>query len=435
MMKEFNIKDFGARACDALQTEKIQSALDACFLAGGGKVIIPKGIFLTGGIRLRSNTTLYLESGAILRGSRSHEDYAAYLKDEIEPVDLTLSHGMSSSVYPFSKWSNGLIKVLCAENVSIIGEPGSFIDGVNCYDPEGEGNMRGPHAINMHHVKNLHLEGYTVVDSANWAHAIFYSENITAKNVTVYGGHDGFDFFACDNILVEDCELRSGDDCIAGYDNKDVVIRNCIFDSACSAIRFGGTNVTFDNCQGIAPASYGFRGHLSLEDKSTGAPTNEKCRHAMHTPFLYYCDFRLNGLRNPAGNIVVKNCRFENPDSIFLHPFEKRWCSNRGLNSIVFENCEILGLSLPGDLTADPNEPIDYRLKNVKISAREDGAEFPILEASNCKYIEFDNVTIEGFKDPHILTDHADKIKITNSTNVKIIENTSTIKAGDLTQG
>ena len=70
-MKEFNIKDFGARACDALQTEKIQAALDACFLAGGGKVIIPKGIFLTGGIRLRSNTTLYLESGAILRGSRS----------------------------------------------------------------------------------------------------------------------------------------------------------------------------------------------------------------------------------------------------------------------------------------------------------------------------------------------------------------------------
>ncbi len=434
MLKKFNIKDFGARACDVLQTEKIQAALDACFLAGGGKVIIPKGIFLSGGIRLRSNTTLYLESGAILRGSRDHNDYAAYLDDKIEPVDPSKYEGLGSSVNPTSKWGNGFIKVINAENVSIIGEPGSFIDGVNCYDPDGEGSMRGPHAINMHYVKNLHFEGYTIVDSSNWAHAIFYSENITAKNVTVIGGHDGFDFFACDNILVEDCELLTGDDCIAGYDNKNVVIRNCTFDCACSAIRFGGTDVLFENCRGIAPSSYGFRGWLSKEEKAIGAPTNEKCRHSMHTPFLYYCDFRLGDLRNPAGNITVKNCRFENPDSLFLHPFDKQWCSNRGLNSIVFEDCEILGLSLPGDFTADPKEPLTYKLKNVKISAREDGADFPILEATDCKYIEFDNVTVEGFKDPYIVTDCADKVKITNSTSIRIVEDKVTVKVGDLTQ-
>ena len=80
-MKEYRITDFGAKTCDKLQTEAIQSALDACFLAGGGKVVIPKGIFLTGGVRLRSNTTLYLEAGAILRGSSDHNDYSAYLDD------------------------------------------------------------------------------------------------------------------------------------------------------------------------------------------------------------------------------------------------------------------------------------------------------------------------------------------------------------------
>ena len=49
-MKEYKITDFGALSCDRLQTKEIQKAIDTCFLNGGGKVIVPKGIFLTGGI-------------------------------------------------------------------------------------------------------------------------------------------------------------------------------------------------------------------------------------------------------------------------------------------------------------------------------------------------------------------------------------------------
>lgn len=422
MAKSFIITDFGARTCDVPQTDKIQAAIDACFLSGGGRVVIPRGIYLSGGIRLRSNVTLYLEAGAILKASGNHMDYGAYRSDKIEPVDFSVYEGMSRSVDPTSKWSNGFIKVINAENVSIIGEPGSYIDGVNCYDPEGEENYRGPHAVIMHYVKNLHLEGYTVMNSANWAHAILYSDNVTMKRVTVLGGHDGFDMFACNNVNIEKCELLSGDDSIAGYGNKDVVIKDCVFDSACSALRFGGTDVLIENCRSIAPASYGFRGWLSDGEKASGASTNEKCRHAMHTPFQYYCDFRLGELKHAPGNITVRNCRFENPNSIFLHPFdgEHKWCSNVGLSSIVFENCEFLGLSLPGVLEADESNPLDYRLKNVKITARESGADFPIFDAKRCKYIEFDNVTVEGFLDPYVISDNRENVKIKGSTKIKI---------------
>ena len=52
----FNIQDYGAVSCDQLQTKAIQAALDACFLAGGGRVVVPAGIYLTGGLRLRSRT-------------------------------------------------------------------------------------------------------------------------------------------------------------------------------------------------------------------------------------------------------------------------------------------------------------------------------------------------------------------------------------------
>ena len=79
-MRKYNISDFGALSDGTLQTEKIQRAIDECFLNGGGIVIIPCGEYLTGGIRLRSNVTLYLKSGAVLKASRNPDDYFSYLE-------------------------------------------------------------------------------------------------------------------------------------------------------------------------------------------------------------------------------------------------------------------------------------------------------------------------------------------------------------------
>ena len=71
-------------------------------------------------------------------------------------------------------------------------------------------------------------------------------------------------------------------------------------------------------------------------------------------------------------------------------------------------------------LEADESNPLDYRLKNVKITARESGADFPIFDAKRCKYIEFDNVTVEGFLDPYVISDNRENVKIKGSTKIKI---------------
>lgn len=66
-MKRFSILDYGAQSgTDELQTEAIQTCIDACFLAGGGVVEIPQGDYRTGGLRLRSGVTLHLLENAHL---------------------------------------------------------------------------------------------------------------------------------------------------------------------------------------------------------------------------------------------------------------------------------------------------------------------------------------------------------------------------------
>ncbi len=424
MKMKYIITDFGVRNCDSLQTKEIQAVIDNAFLQGGGTVVVPKGVFLTATLRLRSNITLYLESGAVLKGSLNPDDYCEYLNDTLEPIDTSKYPENPRSLNPTSRWHNSLIKAIDAENVSIIGEPGSFIDGSNVFDEVGEEHYRGPHGIAMHNCKNLYFEGYTVLHSSNWAHNIQRSENLHFKNVTVYAGHDGIDTFACDNVLIEDCEFRTGDDCIAGYDNKNVVVRNCLFDSSCSALRYGGTDVLVENCRGIAPASYGFRGQLTDEEKANNSQSTEHCRHTMHTAFQYYCDFRIEKLRNAPGNIVIRNCDYVNPNTIFMHPFdgEHIWCANRPLDNITYENCKLLGLSLPASLITVPEHPLTFKMKNVTISSREVGADFPIIEAKNCALVDLENVSLEGFKTPTIVTDNLDCVKVHGGTKIKVIE-------------
>lgn len=416
----FNIKDYGAVVGDLFQTEAIQTALDECFLSGGGRVVVPCGIYRTGGLRLRSNTELYLESGAILKASIDPEDYFAFKTDKIEPI-VEYTTEPRRSVYPYSRWNNAIIRVINADNVSIIGEKGSYIDGGNCYDAEGEEDYRGPHAINIQNSENIRLEGYTVTDSANWAHAIFNTNNIKASFLTVLGGHDGFDVRTCDNVLIEDCVFYTGDDCIAGFDNCDVVIRNCVFNSSCSALRFGGNNVLVENCKAFAPGRFAHRYTMTREEQKSCAPTGKHHRRNMLTAFLYYCDHRAV-IRKAPGDIVIRSCEFVAPDILFSLPFsnDEIWCCNRSLSSIKFENCKITDVCKPINIVGDANEPLDFALENVEISARAGFENENFIEAENYSAITLKNVHVSGYTEPTALLKSEGKLDFENSTLIKI---------------
>lgn len=433
MKQIYNIVNFGAIAgSNESQTSKIQAAIDEAFKAGGGEVVVPKGVFKTGTIRLRSNITFRMLSGAVLEGSTNLEDYTHFLEDMVEPINPNeefdedydrkgvnkLDRDREVGAFVRHRWYDAIIKVYRAENVKIIGEKESMIYGNDLYNPDGEEGYRGPHAIQMTYCKNLEFCGYTIKDSANWAHTLFKCENIFAHNLTVLGGHDGFHTRVCRNVLIEDCEFRTGDDCIAGFANENVVVRNCYLDCACSAFRFGGTDIFIDNCRTHAPSTYGFRGSLSKEEKALSAPTNETHRHTQHTPFLYFCDYPVN-IKKPQGNIVIQNCIFEQPNSFFRLRFGQMWCVNRSLVDITFKNCKCTGVSLPIDLYCDENEPCTLRLEDVEISAREGFEDKPFMHADHFKQIYFDNVTVTGFTDPTILSKTEGEVIMKNSTPIK----------------
>lgn len=394
---------------DGIMTATLQKAIDECFLGGGGKVVLEEGLYLTGGIRLRSNCTLYLKAGAILKGVRDIAAYAILGEDTIEPVNpeyqtdvlwtppavrKTFDHSRKAA----SAWNNALIRILDAHDVAIVAEKGAVIDGSDPYDPLGEEHYRGPHGIAYHHSYNIHLEGYLIRNTGNWAHIGYQSRNIHYQNIVVQGGHDGIHNSSCDDYVIEDSEFYTGDDCVAGFDNYNVVVKNCVLNSACSGMRFGGADVLVENCRFYGPGEYVFRGAMSLEDKIAGTPSPRAKGGGMLAVFTYYSDFSLNVRRLPK-NIVVRNCTVENC-ARFLH-FDftgtHTWQKNKPLVEITFENVKAKGITLPFNAYGSAENPLTLRVKNCDIQfARETDC---AIRAGNFARIESVDVRFENVTD------------------------------------
>lgn len=401
-----DVRDFGADEKMASVTANIQSAIDACHEIGGGEVVIPRGIWNISTLWLRSGVTLKLLSGAVLRGSKNPDDYSIMPKDiaELEP-----DYPYSSATDPKSRWHNSMIRALKAENIAIVGEPDSLIDGVNCYDELGEEGYRGPHAININSCRGVRLSGYTVRDSANWAHNIVATNDLEINGVTVLGGHDGIDIFICRNVKIENCVLHTGDDCIAGYGSVGVDVRNCEFSTACSVFRFGGANVTVTDCHQSAPARYGHRLTLSESERRSGASSAERGRKNTLTAFLYYSDSRYKHLE-PAGNITFKNVVFDSVDSAFHLNFGNHmWCCESPLHSIRFENCVMRDICEPTYVYSGKGVPFTLEFSDTELHSRRGFGDRAIIDGAMFTKIKLYGVKLFGFE-KRIITSSCDGV-------------------------
>lgn len=387
-------------------TEIIQQAIVRASENGGGKVVLNDGEYTIGSILLLSNVCLYLKSGAIVNASKSLEDYdlSALLKlpdgvdySSAEHCPLARSGRgyvrATRSVDPFSRWSRALLKAYRAENVSVIGEKGALFDGHDLFDPEGEEQYRGPHFLNFHECENVHLQGYTIQNSGNWANAIFSSHQIVVEDLTVLGGHDGLDIMSCDDVWVKNCDFQTGDDCIAGFDNEVVLVENCKLNSSCNALRIGGNQFRVRNCEIYGPGKFGHRYGLSLEEKKKGVrATKDNARCNMESAINYYCDNRF-AVRKPI-SLQVEDCTVEHCDKLVDYGFtdpKKVWVKNRPMESLCLKGITAKDIKGACELYAPQDVPLQFFVKDCKIQLN--GNEFALYEHTD---FHFENVEFVG---------------------------------------
>lgn len=363
-MIKYRVTDYEVKAnCNDLQTEAFQKVFDLC-KEQGGTVVIPKGKYHVAALRMWSNTTLYLESGAELYGSDECDDYKVFPISE--NVEMRSDMEMISQYYgtPWETYRRAIITAYGEKNISIIGEPNSIIDGQNCYDPNGEEGYRGPHIIFLSCCENVLFEGYTARHSGNFLHEANNCQNITMRRVTCLGGSDGIHLHCSKNTLIEDCLFKTGDDCIAGINVKDLLVRRCILNTSCNLFRIGGMGIRVEDCYAYGDGYYPHRKTV-VKSKNEELP-REQGRHNTLCLVDYFAN--KNYPEKPS-DIHFENCVFENIHSPLYYRADSSLIQNGiYLGTFTLKNVRFTDLKEPSVPMATKEYPLKIVLENVSAS-------------------------------------------------------------------
>ncbi len=265
-----NIVDYGAKSGNGnLNTKAIQRAIDECAAQGGGTVIVPSGLFITGTIYLLSNVELHLEIGAELKASTNPKDYNclnAYAENWSAPSEgwegkhLIIAHNAENVAITGLGKINGAADVYFDGEVQDFEYPGFWSYGLQYqkefrYGMKDCVNPRPGQTVVFINCRNIHITDITIVNSPAWCLFFHGCEDVQIRgykafNKKTWANTDGLDIDTCKNVTVSDCIIDTGDDAIAircsskrlnnGMDScENITITNCVLASSSSVFRLG----------------------------------------------------------------------------------------------------------------------------------------------------------------------------------------------------
>lgn len=400
---------------DSLYTDAINKAIADCSVKGGGMVVIPNGEYKTGPIRMRSNVNLHLSDNTILKFTTNPELFPTVIT-RIEGIDC---NNISPLIYAYGE-----------ENIAVTGK--GVLDGqadatnwlselrlrtIKIYDDtkfgekyvlnkmkedsipyqmrvfRGKSGMR-PQFINLYKCKNILLEDFTLNRSPFWLIHPLMSENITVRRVKMEShgsNNDGCDPESCKDVLIEDCDFDTGDDCIAIKSGKDedgriwnipsenIIVRKCRMKDGHAGVAIG-SEIT-GGCQNVW-----------VEDCYMDSPHLSRIIRIKSNPM------RGGEVKNIyARNITVGEC-----DESMLGIELKYWHTNSGDYYPYFHNIHLENITskkskyvLNIDGYADNPCAKDIYVENCKFDGVTENSVNKIVGAEN---IVFKNVMVNGKK-------------------------------------
>jgi len=406
----FEIARYGATAGGQKDsTDAIARAIAACSQAGGGRVVVPRGEFLTGPIHLKSNTRLHLDEGSTLKFSRDTRQYLPLVLTRFEGTECM---NYSPLIYAFEQTNIAVTGTGALDGQADKdhwwtlrgpaqpGSPGARSDAdalVAMADKDvpvsqrlfGEGHNLRPAFFQPYRSTNVLIEGVSIRNSPMWELNPVLCRNVTVRGVKIasFGpNNDGCDPESCTDVLIEGCVFETGDDCIAiksgrnrdgrrvGVPCENIVIRDCTMKDGHGGVSLGSEgsggirNVFIDRCRMDSPnlqralrlKTNSFRGGSYDNVYFTNITVGQVAESVIEVDFFYPEYANREGRGGPftpsVSNVVVENVTSRTSKrAVYLRGYE-----NAPVSGVRMAHCAF------GNVTGDDV------IENVKALSLED---------------------------------------------------------------
>lgn len=398
--RTFNVLDAGAVADGQTDNSAaFASAIAQCHAAGGGRVLVPEGRFLTGPIHLKSNVNLHLDEGSRVLFLTDSKAYLPPVLTRWEGIELM---GYSPLIYAYGQkniavtgkgtldgqanrttwwpWKGG--SWVGGTNWSVPGFPTQdegraalFSDAENGVPPEArvyaEGANLRPPFFQPYNCENVLIEDVTIVGAPFWLVNPVLCQSVTVRRVTCASlgpNSDGCNPESCKNVVIEDCYFDTGDDCIAIKSGRNADGRRLqapaenILISGCkmrtghggvvigSEISGGARNIFVENCEfnspkllrGIRLKTNSVRGGL-IENIYFRNITIGEVQNALDIDF-HYEEGDAGDFDPIVRNIEIRDVSCQRAKRVFqVRGFERAPIRNLRMINATFESVEEIG--------------------------------------------------------------------------------------------
>jgi hypothetical protein len=369
--QEYSITSFGAIGDGVtMNTDAIQAAVDSASTNGGGKVVIPEGVFLSGSIILKSDVELHIHENGVLLGSTNPYDYKSLKRWK----SLILALDQNNISITGKGVIDGQGKKL-ALGVDSLFHAGKLDSAKYNFRRKRPSEVLRPQIVEMGNCKDVLISEVTLKNAACWVQTYDKCENLVLDRIRVdsdaYWNNDGIDISDCKNVRITGCYVNSADDgiCLKSHSkdhiNENVYIADCTIRSSASAIKFGTAshggfkNITIENISIFDT----YRSALAFEAVDGGHIENVLVNNVSATNTGNAIFIKL-GHRNREGEIgSIKNISIKNltVDIPFAKPDLEY--TIQGPVAPFFHNI------FPGSISGLPGHDVqNVSLENVSIS-------------------------------------------------------------------
>lgn len=403
-----------------LNTKLINATIDKLSAKGGGTLYFPSGVYLTGPVRLKSNITIDLEAGAVLRFSDRFEHYLPFVEMRYEGVvmksfspllyaadaeNITIT-GRGTLDGQGQKWWDEFFRVLIdlqKNGVQDVNPYQPLWDRVNDvkalyaetnedYKSTLQRRFFRPPFFQTLRCKDITIEGVKFINSPFWTINPNFSENITIHGITINNpdspNTDGINPESCKNVRISDCYITVGDDCITIKSGRDAQGRR--YNVPCE-------NISITNCTMLAG-----HGGVVIGSEMSGSVRNITISNCVFDGTDR--GIRLKSTRGRGG--VVENIRISNivmrdiqrEAIIFDLKYSKMPEEPVSERTPVFRNIHLSDVSavdvhIPVFIRGLEEAPIsDISLTNVQIQARQKSF------FQHCERLKLNEVYVNGEK-------------------------------------